>query len=102
VIVVKLQEDEIEEVTSLVACEIGRVKQSQYEAGGSDNLYLHRLVDLRNKLACPETELGIDNEELPEFREYALKKYPDELDEDLVTMIEDLIERQREKWRLIT
>lgn len=33
----------------------------------------------------------------PEFREYALGKYPDELDEDLITMIEDLIERRRKK-----
>ena len=31
---------------------------------------------------------------LPEFRDYARLKYPDELDEDLITMIEDLIERQ--------
>ncbi len=31
----------------------------------------------------------------PEFREYATKKYPDELDEDMITMIEDLIERRR-------
>ena len=35
--------------------------------------------------------------EWPEFREYARKKYPTELDEDLVTMIEDLIERRRQK-----
>ncbi len=35
--------------------------------------------------------------EWPEFREYARKKYPKELDEDLVTMIEDLIERRRQK-----
>jgi len=34
---------------------------------------------------------------LPEFREYARQKYPNELDEDLITMIEDLIERQRAK-----
>jgi len=32
---------------------------------------------------------------LPEFREYARQKYPTELDEDLITMIEDLIERNR-------
>lgn len=32
---------------------------------------------------------------LPEFREYAQMKYPDELDEDIVIMIEDLIERRR-------
>ena len=31
----------------------------------------------------------------PEFREYARRKYPAELDEDLITMIEDLIERRR-------
>ena len=35
--------------------------------------------------------------EWPEFREYAHKKYPNELDEDLITMIEDLIERRRQK-----
>ena len=35
--------------------------------------------------------------EWPEFREYARRKYPDELDEDLITMIEDLIERRRQK-----
>ena len=31
----------------------------------------------------------------PEFREYAQYKYPNELDEDLIIMIEDLIERRR-------
>ncbi len=35
--------------------------------------------------------------EWPEFREYARHMYPTELDEDLITMIEDLIERRREK-----
>jgi transcriptional regulator with XRE-family HTH domain len=35
--------------------------------------------------------------EWPEFREYAQHKYPAELDEDLITMIEDLIERRRIK-----
>ena len=34
-------------------------------------------------------------EDWPEFREYALKKYPNILDEDIITMIEDLIERRR-------
>ena len=33
--------------------------------------------------------------EWPEFREYARQKYPTELDEDMITMIEDLIERRR-------
>ena len=35
--------------------------------------------------------------EWPEFREYARQKYPGELDEDMITMIEDLIERRRGK-----
>lgn len=35
--------------------------------------------------------------EWPEFREYAKRKYPSELDEDLITMIEDLIERRRRR-----
>jgi len=35
--------------------------------------------------------------EWPEFREYAEKKYPNELDDDMITMIEDLIERRKEK-----
>lgn len=34
-------------------------------------------------------------ETLPEFREYARRKYPRELDEDMITMIEDLIRRRR-------
>ncbi len=37
----------------------------------------------------------VGHSEWPEFREYALRKYPAELDEDLITMIEDLIERRR-------
>lgn len=35
--------------------------------------------------------------EWPEFGEYARRKYPNELDEDLITTIEDLIERRRER-----
>lgn len=38
-----------------------------------------------------------DAPEWPEFREYARRMYPNELDEDLITMIEDLIERRRQK-----
>ena len=39
------------------------------------------------------TEIG--HYECPEFREYAQYKYPAELDEDLIMMVEDLIERRR-------
>jgi hypothetical protein len=35
----------------------------------------------------------------PEFREYAVQKYPGELDEDVIGMIEDLIERRRDRRR---
>ena len=37
--------------------------------------------------------------EWPEFRDYARLKYPHELDEDMITMIEDLIERRRHRRR---
>ena len=35
--------------------------------------------------------------EWPEFREYARRRYALELDDDLITMIEDLIERRRRR-----
>ena len=35
--------------------------------------------------------------EWPEFGEYARRKYADELDEDVITAIEGLIERRRER-----
>lgn len=38
-----------------------------------------------------------DMNALPEFREYAQQKYPTELDEDVVAMIEDLIQRRRSR-----
>jgi transcriptional regulator with XRE-family HTH domain len=41
-------------------------------------------------------ELAVQEaEDWPEFREYALKKYANILDEDIITMVEDLIERRR-------
>lgn len=47
---------------------------------------------------APEGQLvKSSNNKWPEFREYALRKYPNELDEDLITMIEDLIERRRKR-----
>ena len=42
-------------------------------------------------LPLPETGPA----EWAEFREYTKRKYPNELDEDLITLIEDLIERRR-------
>jgi transcriptional regulator with XRE-family HTH domain len=32
--------------------------------------------------------------ELPDFRDYVKRKYPQELDDDLVTLVEELIERR--------
>jgi len=34
---------------------------------------------------------------LPEFREYVTKKYPGEMDEDLIAMVEVVLERRRER-----
>ena len=42
-----------------------------------------------------EGQLVKSSNNLPEFREYARQKYPNELDEDLIIMIEALIERRR-------
>lgn len=38
-----------------------------------------------------------ESDSWPEFREYAQKKYSAELDDDIITMIEDLIERKRSR-----
>jgi len=54
-------------------------------------------MSTHRKMASKES--GFSNDELPEIRDYIWKKYGVELEEDLITMIEDLIERQREKVR---
>ena len=41
------------------------------------------------------TVAEVEHSDWPEFREYAQRKYPDDLDEDLITMIESRIERRR-------
>lgn len=55
-------------------------------------------IPLRKVLAMaghlPQVEQTV-TVEWPEFREYAHRKYPHELDEDLVEIIEELIERRR-------
>ena len=55
---------------------------------------LKRVLSLAGHL--PEIRDG-EPIEWPEFGEYARQKYPNELDEDEVTMIEGLIERRRER-----
>ena len=44
---------------------------------------------------APEGQPVKTSNKLPDFRVYALQKYP-ELDEDLITMIEDLIRRAKD------
>jgi hypothetical protein len=47
---------------------------------------------------APQSEPpGLVDETLPEFAHYVRRKHGVELEEDLVTMIEDLIERQKQK-----
>jgi len=46
----------------------------------------------------PETDGG-EPAKWPEFGEYARRKYPNELDKDIITMIEGLIERRRKPQR---
>ena len=74
---------------------------------GKDRPSLVSCVRLANYAGVPlervlsaaghSTPLEKEANELPEFREYAKSKYPHELDDDLVTLIEDLIERRRER-----
>lgn len=57
-------------------------------------------ISLQKILAAAGHIAEIENTKiafLPEFRDYANLKYPDELDEDIISMIEDLIERRRDK-----
>lgn len=60
------------------------------------NVHIQKIFSYANhfpQIAYDDTLL------LPEFSEYARAKYPKELDEDTIIMIEDLIERRREKNR---
>jgi transcriptional regulator with XRE-family HTH domain len=52
---------------------------------------IDRILEMAGHLSSLEEPKG---SELPEFREYVTRKYP-ELDEDLIIMFEDLIERRR-------
>jgi transcriptional regulator with XRE-family HTH domain len=55
------------------------------------------LSNILSLIGLSDTEMNAKSSVWPEFREYAHKMYPEELDEDLITMIEDLIERRRQK-----
>jgi len=55
---------------------------------------LQRVLHIVGYLVPVEEEAA---SKLPDFREYVKRKYPQELDDDLVTIIEDLIERRKGK-----
>ena len=60
--------------------------------------YSHRPLEQVLSIADHIPRIGEKGpREWPEFREYARHKYSKELDEDLITMIEDLIERRRDR-----
>lgn len=62
-------------------------------------------VSVQKVLAAAGHIATVDNTKMalwPEFRDYARQKYPKELDEDVIIMIEDLIERRREKKSMST
>ena len=94
--VVRLGKSEISMLVSLVTLEI----EKRTGAENSPLSYCQRLRGIRDKLLAMLTAADkspdISGDGLPEFREYARRKYP-ELDGALITIVEDLIERQREK-----
>lgn len=96
---VKLDKSDISMLVSLVALEMGRCCDTTDANPG----YRERLLGIRDKLLAMLANLGNPstpgNGDLPEFREYARKKYGAELDEDLITMFEDLINMRRQGIR---
>ena len=90
-VAVRLERGELSLLVSLLTLEIGRQGSSGY---------CQRLIAIRDKLLAglAEKEPAGDGD-LPDFREYARKRYPAELDEDLVTMVEDLIQMRRQEVR---
>ncbi len=50
-----------------------------------------------SEIASAGAAAFITPDDLPDFREYVRRKYGVDMEEDLVRMIEDLIERQKQK-----
>lgn len=87
----RLEKGELSLLVSLLTLEIGKQGSSSYR---------QRLILIRDKLLAGLAEKDPSgNGDLPDFREYARKRYPAELDEDLVTMVEDLIQMRRQGVR---
>lgn len=97
--VIKLEKSDISMLVSLVALEIERCNDPKDDTPS----YQERLLMLREKLlemlTKPANQSNSSNGDLPGFREYARNKYGDELDEDLITMFEDLINMRRKRIR---
>jgi len=68
--------------------------KSCYKLAGYSGISLQKVLAIAGHM--PSIEEG-KHTEWPEFRDYARLKYPYELDEDLIIMIEDLIERRRHR-----
>jgi hypothetical protein len=87
--VVRLERGELSLLIGLLTTEIGK---------GENPDYCQRIIAIRDKLPTifAESETPPGDGDLPDFRDYMLEKYP-EMEEDLITMIEDLIKRQRQK-----
>ncbi len=91
-VTITLDKSDISMLLSLVALEMGRCGEVK------DKTLSHRdrLVEIRNKLLVAldrkEDSASSRHGNLPESREYAHTKYSPELDEDLITMCEDLID----------
>ena len=94
-----LEKSDISMLISLVALEMERCGDPKDETPG----YHDRLLGIRDKLLAMLAKTGnpssSGNGDLPEFREYARTKYGAELDEDLITMFEDLIDMRRQGRR---
>ena len=73
---------------------IGSRGDRRFSRGDIDNLF-QKSSDRTEELEPINHPHNYSSVDLPEFRDYARLKYSDALDEDLITMIEDLIERER-------
>lgn len=93
----KLDKGDLSLLISLVTLEI----EKRQKGDESISSYHQRLMSIRDKLLTmlAEKEGPTSDGDLPEFREYARRKYQKELDEDLITMFEDLIEIRRQGVR---
>ena len=68
--------------------------KSCHKLAGYTNVPLEQILSIVGYL--PELNKSV-SAKWPEFREYALQKYPNELDDDLITLIEDLIKYARNR-----